>query len=520
MDQFRRENGRETLNETTAETTQAKIVSLEKPGGPLQRPHGNSQGNPSNKPGLGGFVFARLGDRLIALALDTALLLSFLALIGIYLASKWGGITEHGFSLEGTPALISLAAIVVVGFAYHWLLEGLAGATLGKLVMGLRVMGPSGKVCGLKASLLRNLLRVVDGLGLYLVGLLVAVFSKSRQRLGDHLGKTVVVEYPTSGAIKAVAVLLWIFGVGSGIWFAYDMHRQAVLSGVDLSASRESSAKSEKKGADAQSVQLQAASLAQRPQELSVVNLELFEEKGKPMQPDAYFEPGKKLYAKFQIVGFSLDSKGAANLSLDVVALDPQGLALHENWKPQFQGSPGSAADPIPANMELEIPVFAPSGRYKLVIKVKDELQGSETQLVKEFPVRAAQASIPKGLEIRDFAFLASEDGQPLAKAQVQAGNRLYMVFNVAGLVFRDDSPALSVDMQLLDPDGDLVLDQPGMVELKDRVVYHPPTFFARITSWVDFPDETPKGTYTARFAVKDENAGQSLTHEAKFEVK
>ena len=34
---------------------------------------------------------------------------------------------------------------------------------------------------------MRNLLRIVDGFGGYLVGFLVAVLSRQRQRLGDHL---------------------------------------------------------------------------------------------------------------------------------------------------------------------------------------------------------------------------------------------------------------------------------------------------------------------------------------------
>ncbi len=130
------------------------------------------------------------------------------------------------------------------------------------------------------------------------------------------------------------------------------------MSEAHVSAKREASAKGETKGANPQPVQLQAASLAQSPQDLSVVNLELSQEKGKVMRPDALFQPGQKLYAKFQVVGFSLDSKGAANLSFDVVALDPEGLALYESWRPKFQGSPGSPADPIPANMELDIPVL------------------------------------------------------------------------------------------------------------------------------------------------------------------
>jgi uncharacterized RDD family membrane protein YckC len=520
MDEFQGQDQKKAPNGTKEGNSKLGASFLAKPGISRAAPDGDSKSTSTEERRFADLVLARLGDRLIAIALDSALMLGFLAVVGMYSASKWGGITQEGFSLEGKPALISLAAVLVAGFAYHWLLEGLAGATLGKFIMGLRVVGPSGKPCGLKPSLLRNLLRLVDGLGFYLIGLLVAIFSKKRQRLGDHLGKTVVAEYPTSTVLKAVAVLLWILGVGSGAWFSYSIHREAALSGTPVPVAKGTSAEDKKQHVGPESGQLQGASLAQSAQEFSVINLELSEGKGKAQRPDAFFESGKKLYASFQVVGFSTDPKGTAKLSFDVVALDPEGLPLYENWRPKFEGSPGSPGEVIPASMEMDIPVFAPSGLYKLLIRVKDELKGVETQLMKEFSVKSAQAAIPKGLEIRDFAFSSSEDGPPIPKAQVQGGQRLYMAFKVAGLVFKDDRPALLVDMQVLDPEGDLVLNQPGIVELRDPLVYHPPTFFARVTSWVDFPDEIPKGIYTAKFLVKDENSGKSLIQEAKFEVK
>ncbi len=487
----------------------------------------SSKRKPDNSPqrgaeveGSAGLVLARLGDRLIALVLDTALLLALLAVIGMYSASRWGGVTEQGFSLEGKPAMVSLGAILVFGFAYHWLLEGLAGATLGKLIMGLRVRGTLGKACGLKASLVRNLLRVVDGLGLYLVGLFVALFSKRRQRIGDHLGGTVVVEHPTPTALRAATVFLWLVAVGSGIWFSYTIHREAILAGSGRSAAGVGAATQERGSSVATSGDLRGVSAAVASQALSIVNLALVEEEGGPERPDVRFKPGQKVYARFQVVGFGTDSQGQAELFFDVVALDPEGLRLYENWRPTFRGSPPNPKDPIPATMELEIPGFAPAGVYKLVIKVKDAVKDVDAELVREFSVGPTQVVAPRGLEVRDFVFSASEDGPALARAQVQAGQRLYMAFKVAGMVFRDDRPALSVDMQVFDPDGDLVLNKPRIIQLRDPLVYHPATFFTRVTSWVDFPDETTKGIYVARFLLMDENSGNKVTHEARFEVK
>ncbi len=494
--------------------------SLEGQGMSQERLPDDSRGDRGDLKGTAGLVFARLGDRLIALVLDTALLLSLLAVVGMYSAAKWGGVTDRGFSLEGKPAMVSLGALLVFGFAYHWLLEGLAGATLGKLIMGLRVRGNLGDRCGLKASLVRNLLRAVDGIALYLVGLFVALFSKRRQRIGDHLGGTVVVEHPTPTVLRAGTAFLWLVALGAGIWFSYTIHREATWTGSGRSGGGVGSETQGTESSMARSGDLQARSVAAASDALTIVNLALLEEEGGTERPGARFKPGQKLYARFHVVGFGKDSQGQADLSFDVSALDPEGLRLYENWKPTFRGAPRNPQDPIPATMEFDIPDFAPEGVYKLVIKVKDAVRGVEAELVREFSVGPARAMAPRGLEVRDFVFSAREDGPPLATAQVRGGQRLYMAFKVAGMVFRDDRLALSVDMQVLDPDGDLVLDQPRIIQLRDPVVYHPATFFTRVTSWVDFPDETPKGIYTTRFLLLDENSGNKLTHEATFEVK
>ena len=124
---------------------------------------------------------ASLGDRVIAVILDMLLVGAVFAIAGMWLALRWGGLTESGFSLEGKPALATMAVTALAAFLYYWLCEGLFGATLGKGIIGIVVRQAGGSRCSLSASLVRNLLRIVDGLAVYLVGLLIAIFSKSRQ---------------------------------------------------------------------------------------------------------------------------------------------------------------------------------------------------------------------------------------------------------------------------------------------------------------------------------------------------
>ena len=106
----------------------------------------------------------------------------------------------------GCALLIALALNSGISFAYVWLLEASFGFTLGKAMVGIRVTRTTGRNA-FAASAIRNLLRRVDGLGFYLVGVLVASCSRFRQRLGDICAGTAVVEAEFGFALKTVAIL-------------------------------------------------------------------------------------------------------------------------------------------------------------------------------------------------------------------------------------------------------------------------------------------------------------------------
>ena len=85
--------------------------------------------------------------------------------------------------------------LFVVLFFYFVLFETLwSGQTPGKRAFKLRVVQLSGARVGFKASMIRNLIRIVDFLpAFYVVGITSVVLSKRNQRLGDMVGGTVVI---------------------------------------------------------------------------------------------------------------------------------------------------------------------------------------------------------------------------------------------------------------------------------------------------------------------------------------
>ena len=126
----------------------------------------------------------------IAWILDI-LFLSIFFLPTTYLYSgKWMmGPEEHLWGISDPICLVFLFII----FAYLILMEAYAGWTVGKLILGLRVVDGSGGKIGLYKSVIRNLLRFVDGLPAFnILGIVLIATSQSEQRFGDRIAKTYV----------------------------------------------------------------------------------------------------------------------------------------------------------------------------------------------------------------------------------------------------------------------------------------------------------------------------------------
>ena len=126
-----------------------------------------------------------------ALLLDTLLVMLPISVISALLfgQSQTSG-RGASVSLSGVPFLLTL--LVVLG--YFFALELLLGQTLGKKIVGTRVVSEKGTDLGAGQVLIRTLLRVVDGFAFYLVGFIAALASSKNQRVGDMVASTRVIK--------------------------------------------------------------------------------------------------------------------------------------------------------------------------------------------------------------------------------------------------------------------------------------------------------------------------------------
>ncbi|HXM67456.1 MAG TPA: RDD family protein [Candidatus Acidoferrum sp.] len=160
---------------------------------------------------------ATLGDRLIAFALDSVFLFGVFAVVDAWAFMRWGIVDGTELKLTLATLLVAEALNATIFFLYLWLLEASFGATLGKAMVGIRVVRTTGRT-PLAVLAIRNLLRVVDGLGFYLVGAVVAGCSKVHRRLGDVCAGTVVIEEHFSYWVKLASIALWTAVLAGAVW--------------------------------------------------------------------------------------------------------------------------------------------------------------------------------------------------------------------------------------------------------------------------------------------------------------
>jgi uncharacterized RDD family membrane protein YckC len=139
--------------------------------------------------------YAGLGRRFLALLVDFALFCACFFPVtrlakGVWLMSPMDHDWVNGLFIFDPICL----AFLVIMTLYMVLLEGLLGMTLGKWLLGLRVVGQDGRRPGLWKSCIRNFLRSIDSLPtLNILGVILILKSREKARFGDRVGGTRVI---------------------------------------------------------------------------------------------------------------------------------------------------------------------------------------------------------------------------------------------------------------------------------------------------------------------------------------
>jgi uncharacterized RDD family membrane protein YckC len=136
-------------------------------------------------------VLAGLASRFIAEIVDATLILLIVGAM-IAVAAVAGG-------TAGLVILsVAVGGLMLISVLYHVAFEVLAaGRTPGKRANGLRVVMDGGGPVGVRASAVRNLIRLLEGPPLFYVPAIISILATPRnQRLGDLAAGTLVVREP------------------------------------------------------------------------------------------------------------------------------------------------------------------------------------------------------------------------------------------------------------------------------------------------------------------------------------
>ncbi|MBL4950710.1 RDD family protein [Neobacillus sp. YIM B02564] len=143
------------------------------------------------------FRLAGLGSRAAAFIIDQILLGIINVAIVILLIVVIQGMSSLPAFLENStvPIAIAIIALFIINYGYFFVCEYFSGGrTLGKKLVGIRVIQDNGHSITLLSSFIRNLLRLIDSLPTgYFLGIIMVFFHSKHKRLGDLVAGTIVV---------------------------------------------------------------------------------------------------------------------------------------------------------------------------------------------------------------------------------------------------------------------------------------------------------------------------------------
>ncbi len=430
--------------------------------------------------------FGSIGARTLAHLLDIILfLVPAYFLVGNGYGALFGGLTESGFDLHGVPALIAIGVTVLAFGFYLLLFEGLVGATPGKFLLGLRVNRVAGGPPSFAQALVRNLLRIVDAFAVYLLGLIVALISKKRQRVGDLAAQTIVVKEAHGAGKRAAAGFFLALWVAAAVFGSIFVRRHTRVP----------------------------------PTTFAIASLRFADSETAPPRLNAEYKPLEEVRLYYEVPGYQRDRDArVAVVTLNQV-MAPNGKPFFETKTIQIRQRVGEQAGPLKMHFSIGLPSWAPPGKYAINIQAEDQV-GHKTQTASPtFTVNAPSLETSTSFVAKGIELSTSRDGPAQNPPVFTAGQTVWLRFRVLGMKSDEKGRlVLTEDWGVFGPDGKSAFEKSDDSILNESFVYPPP--FYPFGEYVSLPSSVEAGDYRFHVVLHDKIAGADFTIDQPFSLK
>ena len=233
--------------------------------------------------------------------------------------------------------------------------------------------------------------------------------------------------------------------------------------------------------------------------------------------PGFQYAPGEILYFNCRIAGFGKTEENRIHVAYSVQAFDPKGVPLDEVYKNEVKVElTSNDKDWMPKiATTISLPPLAPAGKYKIVVKLEDQIGKTSGETTVPFQVRGYNLEPSDTLVVRNFHFYRAEDDtQPMPKAVYKPGDGVWAKFDLTGFKY---GPRNQIDVSyvtsVIAPGGKVLWTQPEPAGEKAEAFY--PKLFVPASMGITLQKNIAPGEYTIAVQAKDAVGNQ--TFEEKF---
>jgi hypothetical protein len=260
---------------------------------------------------------------------------------------------------------------------------------------------------------------------------------------------------------------------------------------------------------------------APAPAPLAVVNAGIEQTEGGAALPKGFEHvPGEILFFTFQVHGYAAPER-KFRLRYRIDTLDPQGIPVVRPIERPIEGelAPQDKDWRPRARHEVPLPPLAPSGTYKFVVEVADEVAKTTVKHEVPFIVRGRSVPPSENLVLRNFAFYRSDEAtESLRKAAYRPGDAVWARFDITG--FRH-GPENRIDVAygiaVLNAEGKQLWAQPEAAVERSESFYPKPYVPGSMSLSLE-PNIRP-GEYAIVITAKDAIGGQTWEEKHTFVI-